>query len=149
MPNWTYLTLHFLHTLALGLWIGGSVALGSLTAPAVFGLVPDRSLAGRIMARVFRRFDRILLLCAATLIVTSAVMMALYGRMSQWYAIEYVCIGMMSASLLYTTVLVSPRIRRLRREGKTEGSAFERLHRTSELAMQFNLVCAIVALLFS
>lgn len=149
MPDWTYLTLHFLHTLALALWIGGTVALGALAAPVVFRLSSSRDVAGEIMTRTLQRFDGVLMACVVLLVVTSAAMIARYGRLSPWYAIEYVCIAMMSASAVYGVAVLSPRLRRLRRDGRTDDDEFEQLHRTSELSMQFNLVCATVALLFS
>lgn len=149
MPNWTYLILHFFHTLALGLWIGGSVAVGALTAPAVFRLAPSRAEAGRIMATVFRRFDRVLVGCIGVLALTSALLIDWFGRLSAWYAIEYVCIGMMSASALYSILVVTPRLQRLREQGRGSEVEFTRLHRVSELSMQFNLACAAVALFFS
>lgn len=149
MPNWSYLILHFFHTMALALWIGGSVSLGALAAPVVFRLCPDRNVAGEIMGRVFHRFESLLGACALTLVVTSGFMIAFYGRLSPWYAIEYVCIGMMTASLGYSALIVGPRLRRLRSQGRSSTTEFERLHRTSELAMQLNLACATVALFFS
>lgn len=149
MPNWTYLSLHFLHTLALALWIGGIVALGALTAPAVFRLASSRETAGAIMLAVFRRFDIVVLGCIVVLASTSAMMIAWFGRLSAWYAIEYVSITMMSASALFSYFIISPRLRGLRDRGESAGADFQRLHRTSEMSMQFNLACGAVALLFS
>lgn len=149
MPNWTYLTLHFFHTLALGLWIGGSVTLTVLVAPAVFAATGDRHQAGRVLSRIFRRFDRILLACVAALLLTSGAMLSLYGRMSPWYAIEYVCIALMSGSAIYTALFVNPRIHRVLHDPRAGEAELDRLRRTSELSLQFNLACAIVALLFS
>lgn len=149
MPNWTFLTLHFFHTLALCLWVGGIVAVGVLTAPAVFGCADDRALAGRIMQRVLRRFDAVVLACIATLATTSVLFVRWYGRLSPWYAIEYVCIGLMSASALYSATVISPRLQRLRDRGESGSEEWDRLHRTSVLAMQFNLACGTVAIFFS
>ncbi len=150
MPNWTYLTLHFLHTAALGIWIGGIVAVGMVAAPVVFRTASSRQEAGRIMAAILRRFDSVVMGCILLLLITSPLLVAWFGRMSPWYAIEYVCIGMMSASAIYSSRVVSPRIRRLRQEGKTSGdSQFDQLHRASVLIMQFNLACGCLALFFS
>lgn len=149
MPNWTWLILHFFHTLALGLWVGGIVAVGALTAPAVFGVASSRPEAGRIMASVFRRFDAVIMGCIAVLVATSVLMIAWFGRMSPWYAIEYVAIGMMSSSAIYSCAVISPRIRRLRSSGQTGELRFKHLHRASVLSMQFNLACGMLALFFS
>ena len=116
MPNWTWQTLHFLQVAALGVWLGGMVTIGVLVAPAVFALAPTRADAGRIMAAVFARFDRVVLACIVLLAISSGLLVGVYGRLSPWYAIQYVCLGMMSASALFGILIVSPRIRRLRRD---------------------------------
>ncbi len=150
MPNWTYLTLHFLHTAALGIWIGGMVAVGIVAAPAVFRTASSRQEAGRIMSAILRRFDAVVMGCILFLWITSPLLVAWFGRLSPWYAIEYVCIAMMSASAIYSARVVAPRLRRLRAEGRTSGDAqFDQLHRASVLSMQFNLACGALALLFS
>ena len=143
MPNWTYLTLHFLHTAALGVWIGGIVAVGAVAAPVVFGTASSRQ-------EVFRRFDGVVMGCILLLLITSPLLVVWFGRLSPWYAIEYVCIAMMSASAIYSARVVSPRIRRLRAEGRaTDNPQFDQLHRASVMSMQFNLACGCVALFFS
>ena len=43
MPNWTFLTLHFFHMMALVIWVGGMVAIGAIVAPVAFREAPDRS----------------------------------------------------------------------------------------------------------
>lgn len=150
MPNWTYLILDFLHTGALGVWIGGIVTLGAVAAPAVFHDASSRQEAGRIMAAMFRRFDVVVMGCILLLLITSPLLVIWFGRLSPWYAIEYVCIAMMSASAVYSARVVSPRIRRLREERLASDSPqFDQLHRASVLSMQFNLACGCVALLFS
>lgn len=150
MPNWTYLTLHFLHTAALGVWVGGIVAVGAVAAPAVFRQASSRAEAGLIMGAVFRRFDGVVMGCILLLWLTSPLLVTWFGRMSPWYAIEYVCIAMMSASAIYSARVVSPRIRRLREEGNaSDNPQFDQLHRAAVLSMQFNLACGCVALFFS
>ncbi len=149
MPNWTWLALHFTHTLALGLWVGGIVALGALTAPVVFAQTPNPRQAGHIMATILRRFHLVVMACIVALLATSAAMIVLFGRFSPWYAIQYVCIAMMSASALYCAQVISPRIRKLHQQGLADELEFDKLHRTSVLAMQFNLACGTVALFFS
>lgn len=150
VPNWTYLVLHFAHTLALGVWTGGILLLGGLVAPAVFGSAQQRDDASRTMGTIFGRFDRIVVaMCIPALLITSVLMVLWYGRMSPWYAIQYVCIAMMSGSGLYGAFVLTPRITALREQGAADTSAFGRLHRTSVSATQFNLACGCVALFFS
>lgn len=146
MPNWSWQTLHFLQVAALGLWLGGTITLGALVAPVVFRLAGTRAEAGRIMAAVFERFDRIVLGCVVCLVATSVAFVGLYGRFSAWYAVQYVCLAMMCASGVFGALVLSPRVRRLRLEGRATESEFRRLHRLSVLTMQFNLACGTVAL---
>jgi uncharacterized membrane protein len=159
------MSLHFFHTMALALWVGGSVAIGILVAPAAFSEAPTRAVAGRIVGRSLQRFDRVVMLCIVALILTSVLLIQWYGRWSAWYAIEYTCIILMSASALFSMLVLSPRLRRLRpqQQAATEedgdpslaagagqyGEEFDRLHRLSVVAMQFNLACGTIAILFS
>ena len=154
MPNWTFLALHFFHTMALVLWLGGTVAIGAIVAPVAFRESPSRALAGRIVGLSLQRFERIVIACIISLLVTSVLMAQLYGRWSAWYAIQYACIAMMSVSALATITVISPQMQRLRRA--LEGSAdaedrarFDRLHQLATMSMQFNLACGTVAVLFS
>jgi uncharacterized membrane protein len=157
--------LHFFHTMALALWVGGIVAIGILVAPAAFSEAPTRAVAGRIVGLSLQRFDRVVMGCIVALLATSALLIHWYGRWSAWYAIEYTCIVLMSASALFSMFVLSPRLRRLRlrrertlaEESASEpatgtgdyGEEFDRLHRLSVVAMQFNLACGTIAILFS
>ncbi len=154
MPNWSFLILHFLHTMALVLWVGGIVAIGIIVAPITFKEVADRSLAGRIVGGSLQRFDSVVLVCIPALILSSVLMVRWYGRWSPWYAIEYACIALMSLSAIFSIFILSPRIRALRdRSGESrtgeQQAQFDRLHRAALLSMQFNLACGTVAILFS
>jgi len=153
MPDISYLTLHFFHTLALALWVGGSVAIGAIVAPTAFAELPDRTQAGRVVGRSLRRFDLVVLACIVALVVTSGLMVAWFDRWSAWYAVEYACIGLMSASAIFSMLVLAPRMRRLG-SGLDAGASeareeFERLHGLSVTALQFNLACGTVAILFS
>lgn len=158
MPNWTFLTLHFFHTMALALWVGGIVAIGMIVAPAAFANAPSREVAGSIVGLSLQRFDRVVAGCIVALATTSVLMTTWFGRWSPWYAIEYVCIVLMSGSALFSMIVLTPRMRRLRQltgrqpsTGDSDGSQkeFSRLHRISVLSMQFNLACGTVAIAFS
>ena len=151
MPNWTFLGLHFLHTFALAIWVGGGLIIGAIVAPTVFGSTATREQAGTITARVLQRFDTLVVICIPVLLITSLLMILWYGRLSAWYAIEYVCIGLMSGSALFSMILITPRIRTARAVDVAPASSddFERFHRMAVLCMQFNLACGTVAILFS
>jgi uncharacterized membrane protein len=151
VPNWTFLILHFFHTMALALWVGGSVAIAALLAPAAFAEAPDRSTAGRIVGAALLRFDLLIAAAIPILLVTSVLMAQWYGRWSPWYAIQYTCIALMSVSALLSMTVIAPRLRRLRESagGRPPGEDFRRWHRLASLAMQFNLACGTMAILFS
>jgi uncharacterized membrane protein len=154
MPNWTFLTLHFFHTMALVIWVGGMVAIGLIVAPVAFREAPDRRVAGRIVGLSLQRFDLLVVICIVALVVTSGLMARWYGRWSPWYAVQYACIALMSVSALLSMTIVAPRMRSLRRalEGgsvPTNGAEFDRLHQLAVLSMQFNLACGTIAILFS
>ncbi len=154
MPNWTFLTLHFFHTMALVIWVGGMVAIGAIVAPVAFREAPDRSVAGRIVGLSLQRFDLLVVVCIVSLVVTSGLMARWYGRWSPWYAVQYACIALMSLSALLSMTIVSPKMRSLRR-GLEDGAMpinsaeFDRLHQFAALSMQFNLACGTIAILFS
>lgn len=154
MPNWTFLTLHFFHTMALVIWVGGMVAIGLIVAPVAFREAPDRSVAGRIVGLSLQRFDLLVVVCIVALVVTSGLMARWYGRWSPWYAVQYACIALMSVSALLSMTIVAPRMRSLRRalgdgSAPTNGAEFNRLHQLAVLSMQFNLACGTIAILFS
>lgn len=154
MPNWTFLALHFFHTLALVLWVGGMVTIGAVVAPVAFRESADRDLAGRIVGRSLQRFDVIIAACIVALAVTSVLMAEWFGRWSPWYAVQYACIALMSLSALFNMTVVSPRMRRLARRPNNnateiEEADFRRLHQFAGLSMRFNLACGTVAILLS
>ena len=154
MPNWTFLALHFFHTMALVIWVGGMVAIGAVVAPVAFREAPDRRVAGRIVGLSLRRFDALVVVCIVSLAITSVLMVRWYGRWSPWYGVQYACIVLMSLSALMSMTVVSPRMRALRRaadagEVSSDGVEFDRLHQIATLSMQFNLACGTIAVLFS
>ena len=154
MPNWTFLTLHFFHTMALVVWVGGIVSIGGIVAPVAFRELPDRNSAGKVIGLSLRRFDALVAMCIVLLVSTSILMALWYGRWSPWYAIQYTCITLMSISATVCMTIVAPRMRSLRsnpaeRQTPDGAAEFDRLHQFSTLSMQFNLACGTVAILFS
>ncbi|MCH7825973.1 MAG: DUF4149 domain-containing protein [Acidobacteria bacterium] len=154
MPNWTFLALHFFHTMALVIWVGGMVTIGAIVAPVAFREAPDRGVAGRIVGLSLQRFDLLVVVCIVSLVVTSGLMAQWYGRWSVWYAVQYACIALMSLSALVSMTIVAPKMRSLRRRLEdgampTHGAEFDRLHQFAALSMRFNLACGTIAILFS
>src|SRR5229473_694147 len=102
MPNWSYLTINFLYQLGLALWIGGSVVLGVLVAPALFKALP-RAEAGAIFGPTLRRFSRLRVLAVAMIIIGAAAKYIGWERnaTSPWIAIRWVAVALLAFTVLY------------------------------------------------
>ncbi len=146
MPNWSYLTINFLYQLGLALWIGGSVALGALVAPALFKSLP-RQEAGAIFGPTLRRFSRLRVI--AVLLIIAGATAKYFGwernAVNPWIAVRWVAVALLALTVFYEIVYLEPALQR--RRGEPE--AFGRLHRQSEVLMKSALVVAIVALFLS
>jgi uncharacterized membrane protein len=129
------------------LWIGGLLVLGAIVAPSIFGHVraPD---AASAMTIVFRRFDRVALVCAAALLgceVAFAMTTRPIGRSD--LARAAVVVGMSGLCIWQATVL-SPRIESLHRAGVVRGEgelgvAFERAHKLAEGSAKTQVVLGL------
>lgn len=144
--------------LALALMIGGMVALGAFTAPVVFSRLP-RPDAAALMGIVFRRYDRVLLV-ALGLLWLGQVPLGIARLRSGWRPsskralafVKFVLLLGLSGGLLYSTLIVNPKIERFqqaglhREQGTAAGKAFDRLHHTSESLYKTDLLLALVFL---
>ena len=146
MPNWSYLTINFLYQLGLALWIGGSVALGALVAPALFKALP-RAEAGAIFGPTLRRFSRLRVLAVAMIITGAAARYIGWERnaTSPWIAIRWVAVALLALTVLYEIAYLEPAMERHR----GDPIAFGKLHHRSELLMKSALVVSVVALFLS
>ena len=59
MPNWLYLLTNFVYHLGLAIWIGGSIALGALVAPALFRMLPRPQAVAVLHGRVALQRGRV------------------------------------------------------------------------------------------
>lgn len=111
--------LRYAYLLALVVWVGGLIALGGIAAPAIFAsLAGAHGMAGREMAglafgAVLRRFHLAAYISAAVMIVSLAAMAALGPRPTR-FAIRVGIVFLMGALTLYSGLIVSPRVERLR-----------------------------------
>jgi len=146
MPNWLYLAINFLYQIGLAIWIGGSIVLGALVAPALFKALP-RPEAGAIFGPTLRRFSR-LRVAAVMLVIVGATSKYLgweRNASSPWIAVRWLAIAFLAFSVVYEIGYLEPALERNR--GQAE--AFARLHHRSEVLMKSTLVAAVVALLLS
>ncbi len=146
MPNWSYLAINFLYQLGLALWIGGSLALGALVAPASFKALP-RQQAGAIFGPTLRRFSRLRVIAVLLTIAGAGGKYLGWERnaASPWISLRWVAIAVLAITVFYEIVCLEPALER--RRGQPE--AFGKLHRQSEVLMKSTLVVAIVALFLS
>lgn len=156
MPNFGYMLVQFIYLLALTIWIGGTVAIGALTAPNVFRTLSDRASAGEIMGKIFYQFDRVKDICSLVLITTSLAKFLTWERnWNVWIASRHLALSIMIFTALTTGWVVGPTLQQLRSAGPPEARSaevaarFQKLHRISVLMMQVGLVAALVALLLS
>jgi hypothetical protein len=139
--------------IALGVWLGGTIALGACAAPKVFELTPY-PFSGKAMGAAFMRFDMIAIGCAVVALgaeVARTVLVlksrsrkgALVGRIRRYLLIIF------AAGVVWTGTQISPSIMALhesgvRRNVGAEGGELERIHAQAELIGKVNAVIALV-----
>jgi putative copper export protein len=157
------LALRLASLLALAVWVGGLVVLGAVAAPAIFEVVglrqvaEGRVLAGAIFGEILRRFHLVAYSCGAIVILT-LITRAVLGPRPRQFAIRFSLAVVMLATTLYSGLIVSKRIERLRIEAGTAPStldaadlrrvAFEQLHARSVVLQFVPLVGGVILLLF-
>ena len=125
--------------LAVGVAVGGMIALGACAAPFVFTLTPA-PVNGDAMGSAFARFDRIAIACAAILLgaeVTRTYLArrsprAFPGRARRVFAVLF------AACIAYMGLAVTPAINGLHRAGVTrgegaDGETLDTIHKRAEL----------------
>lgn len=140
------LLLRYAAMLALTVWAGGLLALGAVAAPSMFDVLEARQvtdarlLAGAIFGEALRRFHLISYACGAVL-VCSLGARAILGPRPRRFALRMAITVAMFAATLYSGLVVSRQIERLRRDigvspsslpaADVRRAAFARLHGTS------------------
>jgi hypothetical protein len=140
------LALRFAGLLAVGVWFGGLLALGTIAAPALFEVIDSRQLAdGRVLAgalfgEMLRRFHLVSYACGGAILL-SLVARAVLGPRPRFFAIRAAITSAMVAAALYSGTTLTGRIDALRHEIDAAPSslgeddprraAFRRLHEQS------------------
>ena len=135
---------------ALGLWLGGLVALGVCAAPMVFRLTPY-PFSGNAMGAAFQRFDTIAIGCGVIALGCEVVRTLLrWGERPRIAprVRRYVAIAM-ALGAVYTGVRLTPSILALHRDGVrrnvgSEGAELQRLHAQAELIGKVNAPLAVL-----
>ena len=138
--------LRYAALLALMIWAGGLVALGAVAAPAMFDVLTARQVtdarlvAGAVFGEALRRFHLVSYACGAV-IVCSLTARAILGPRPRRFGLRMAITIVMFAASLYSGLVVSRQIDRLRRDIGVSPSSlpatdarraeFARLHGTS------------------
>jgi hypothetical protein len=156
MPNWGHLVTNLIYHLGLSVWIGGTIVLGALVAPALFRALP-RPQAGGIFGPTLRKFARVRLVALVATIAAAAVKFALWERgQMPWVAVRWAALAFMAVALLYELGVLEKGLE-ARRVHLTPEMAdddprrreFQRLHKRAEALMKATLVAAVAAMLLS
>ena len=132
---------------SIALWLGGMIALGAIVAPVIFGTVPS-PLSADAMTVVFRRFDKVAIACAVTILLTE-VGQAIVRKPLLRIDIARAAVSVVGAALVMETALsISPTIEALHRAGAIRGlgDLGMQLQATHDLAVLCGKAQAIVAI---
>jgi hypothetical protein len=106
--------LRFVAGLALALWLGGAVAIGSIVAPSAFAVLSAAD-AAALVGETLRRFHVVTYVAGLTLVAGLAGM-ALLGPRPRGFAWRILTAGLMLAATLASGLVVDPRIHSMRTE---------------------------------
>jgi hypothetical protein len=156
MPNWLHLFTNLVYHLGLALWIGGTIVLGALVAPALFRALP-RHQAGGIFGPTLRKFARLRVAAIIATILAAAVKHLLWERTATvWIGIRWAALGILAATIVYELAVLEPQLEARRvhltpdmGEDHSERRAFNVLHKRAEGLMKAGLLAAVAAMLIS
>lgn len=149
--------VHFFYLLSLGVIVGGSLALGAATAPALFASM-DRASAGTVFGNVLARWDAVAILAALALLASSAARFFGFETPETRLFVRYAAIGVAAVATLYSSAWANPIARALRRQtphfdelpaDAPERRDFAGYHRNSRRAMTLAVLAGLVAIFFS
>ena len=151
MPNWAYLLVTLVYNLALGIWIGGAVALGALAAPTLFAGL-ERSRAGELFGAILRKFARLRLAALVCAIAAAAVKYFFWesragSQHGLWVTLRWAAMVIMAIAVLYEIFYLESALDRHRAEAA--GTTFQKLHRRAELVLSGSVAAATAALLIN
>ena len=132
------LALRYAAVLALVLWIGGLLAIGTLAAPAAFDILgargaEGRALAGSVVGETLRRLNLAAYLCAAVVLLSLAIRGVL-GPRPRRFALRVAGLLVMTAATAYAGLVIAPQIGRMQ---QTIGAAPSTLDPTDPRRLEF------------
>lgn len=135
--------------LALGVWIGGMVALGACAAPFVFRLTPA-PFSGDAMGAAFARFDQIAIGASAAVLGAEVVRTWAAGRARTIAArVRRLLAVALAGAAAYIGLSLTPRINELHRAGVSrnvgpDGEILEAIHKRAEAVGKAEVVLGAV-----
>jgi uncharacterized membrane protein len=156
MPNWPHLVTNLFYHLGLSVWIGGTIVLGALVAPALFRALP-RHQAGGIFGPTLRRFARIRVIALLITIIAAAIKHVVWeSGATLWIGVRWAALLVMAASVVYEIACLEQALEARRvhltpemPEDDPQRRAFNALHKRAEGLMKAALVAALAAMLLS
>lgn len=156
MPNWLHLFTNLFYHLGLAIWIGGTLVLGALVAPALFRALP-RHEAGGIFGPTLRRFARVRVAALLVTILAAGVKYAIWeSGATPWIAIRWAALLFMAATVVYEIGSLERALEARRvhltpemPEDHPERRAFNVLHKRAEGLLKGSVLAAVVAMLLS
>ena len=156
MPNWLHLFTNLFYHLGLAIWIGGTLVLGALVAPALFRALP-RLEAGGIFGPTLRRFARVRVVALLVTIVAAAVKFAIWERGGMlWIGVRWGALLFLAATLVYELGYLERTLKARRvhltpemPEDDPKRRAFNVLHKRAEGLLKTSVLAAVVAMLLS
>jgi uncharacterized membrane protein len=157
------IVLRYAYVLALVVWLGGMVVLGSVVAPTVFQVLQAKSpeagriLAGAVFGTALDRFHYVAYACGGVILVT-LIIMAVLGPRPAAFAVRTAMVSAMLGIALYSGFVVLRSVDHLQHEIGLDVSPsslpaddarrvrFDQLHVLSTRLMMINMLGALVLL---
>ena len=150
--------LRFISIVLLACWVGGLAALGVVAAPVIFAVITQHDpvagpvLAGTVFGAVFAKFQHFAWVLGAILAAVLATRAAI-GPRPRWLGLRLWTVAAMLAMSLVSTLVLTPRIDRLRTGSDTPMALvanddprkieFDRLHGLSSGMMLITILAGL------
>lgn len=139
---------HWLHQLALAVWLGGIVTMGAVSAHAIFGTakakghtewgMPLYTFAGEALGEAFRRFNYLVLAAGALALIAGIAYGVLDSRGNRGVGVRALLTGAGWAVAAWLTFGLYPQLLAARASG--EMALFDRLHKTYTAAFSLQML---------
>jgi len=158
MDAFWFQLINFGYHLGLALIVGGGLALGLATAPALFRTLPSRSAAGTAFGEILARWDGVAIAAAVLVLVTALLRALNYETPDLRHWVRWSLLAVMAASIIYASAWTGPVARQLRRqlrgfddlpEGAPARREFAKLHAGARTAMTVSVAAGCAALFLS